>query len=68
MSHLVTLLIFILILGLIVFIHEFGHFITAKKNKVYVHEFSLGFGPKLFSFRRKNDETEYMIKALPLGG
>ena len=68
MSHLVTLLIFILILGLIVFIHEFGHFITAKKNKVYVHEFSLGFGPKLFSFRRKNDETEYMIKLFPLGG
>lgn len=64
----VTLLLFILILGLIVFIHEFGHFIFAKKHGVYVHEFSLGFGPKLFSFRRKNDETEYMIKAIPLGG
>lgn len=68
MSHLITLLIFLLILGLIVLIHEFGHFITAKLNKVFVHEFSLGFGPKLFSFKRKNDETEYMIKALPLGG
>ena len=68
MSHLITLLIFLAILGLIVLIHEFGHFITAKLNKVYVHEFSLGFGPKLFSFKRKNDETEYMIKALPLGG
>jgi regulator of sigma E protease len=68
MGHVVTLLIFLLILGLIVFIHEFGHFITAKLNKVFVHEFSLGFGPKLFSFKRKNDETEYMIKALPLGG
>ena len=68
MSHLITLLIFILILGLIIFIHEFGHFITAKMNGVYVHEFSLGFGPKLFSFKRKNDETEYMIKLLPLGG
>lgn len=68
MGHIVTLLIFLLILGLIVFIHELGHFILAKLNGVYVHEFSLGFGPKLFSFKRKNDETEYMIKLLPLGG
>ena len=63
-----TLVIFILILGLIIFIHEFGHFIIAKINKIYVYEFSLGFGPKLFSFKRKNDETEYMIKLIPLGG
>ncbi|MBR3490610.1 MAG: site-2 protease family protein [Bacilli bacterium] len=68
MGHIVTLLIFLVILGLIVFIHELGHFILAKLNGVYVHEFSLGFGPKLFSFKRKNDETEYMIKLLPLGG
>lgn len=63
-----TLIIFILILGLIVFIHELGHFIMAKKHGIYVYEFSLGFGPKLFSFKRKNDETEYMIKLIPLGG
>lgn len=63
-----TLILFLLILGLIVFIHEFGHFIMAKKNGIYVYEFSLGFGPKLFSFKRKNDETEYMIKLIPLGG
>ena len=63
-----TFLLFILILGLIVFVHEFGHFIMAKKNEIYVYEFSLGFGPKLFSFKRKNDETEYMIKLIPLGG
>ena len=63
-----TLILFILILGLIIFIHEFGHFIMAKKHGVYVYEFSLGFGPKLFSFKRKNDETEYMIKLIPLGG
>ena len=68
MGYIVTLLIFLVILGLIVLVHEFGHFITAKMNGVYVHEFSLGFGPKLFSFKRKNDETEYMIKLLPLGG
>ena len=64
----ITLLLFLLILGLIVFIHEFGHFIFAKKAGIHVYEFSLGFGPKLFSFHRKNDETEYMIKLIPLGG
>lgn len=63
-----TAIIFIIILGLIVFIHELGHFIFAKKAGVYVYEFSIGFGPKLFSFKRKNDETEYMIKLIPLGG
>ena len=63
-----TFILFILILGLIVFIHELGHFIMAKKHGIYVYEFSLGFGPKLFSFHRKNDETEYMIKLIPLGG
>ncbi len=63
-----TFILFILILGLIIFIHELGHFIMAKKHGIYVYEFSLGFGPKLFSFHRKNDETEYMIKLIPLGG
>ena len=50
----ITLIIFLIILGIIVSIHEFGHFIMAKKNGIYVYEFSIGFGPKLFSFRRKN--------------
>lgn len=63
-----TLIIFLIILGLIIFIHELGHFIFAKKAGIYVYEFSLGFGPKLFSFKRKNDPTEYMIKLIPLGG
>ena len=63
-----TLIYFILILGLTVFIHELGHFIFAKKNGVYCYEFSLGMGPKLFSFRRKNDETEYTLRLLPIGG
>lgn len=63
-----TIIIFLIILGFIVFIHELGHFIFAKKAGIYVYEFSLGFGPKLFSFKRKNDETEYMVKLIPLGG
>ena len=46
-----TLIYFILMLGIIVFIHELGHFIWAKKSGVYCYEFSLGFGPKLFSFK-----------------
>ena len=52
-----TLIYFILMLGIIVFIHELVHCIWAKKSVVYCYEFSLGFGPKLFSFKRKNDET-----------
>ena len=49
-------------------IHELGHFIFAKKAGVYVYEFSLGMGPKLFKFKRKNDETEYSIRLFPIGG
>ena len=63
-----TLIYFLLILGLTVFIHELGHFIFAKKSGVYCYEFSLGMGPKLFSFRRKNDETVYSLRLLPIGG
>ena len=43
----------IIILGLIIFIHEFGHFITAKLFKVPVREFSIGMGPRIFSFIKK---------------
>ncbi len=63
-----TLIYLILMLGTIVFIHELGHFIWAKKSGVYCYEFSLGFGPKLFSFNRKNDETKYCLRLIPLGG
>ncbi len=63
-----TLIYFVLILGLTVFIHEFGHFLMAKKNGVYCYEFSLGMGPKLYSFKRKNDETTYSLRLFPIGG
>lgn len=66
--NLLSLLIFIIILGLIIFIHELGHFLAAKKSKVYVEEFSLGMGPKIYSFKRKNDETTYSLRAFPIGG
>ncbi len=63
-----TLLYFLLVLGVTVLIHELGHFIFAKKAGVYVYEFSIGMGPKLYSFKRKNDETAYSIRLLPIGG
>jgi regulator of sigma E protease len=63
-----TLIYFILILGVTVFIHELGHFIFAKRAGIYVYEFALGMGPRLFSFRRKNDETVYAIRLIPIGG
>lgn len=60
------LILFIIVLGVTIMIHEFGHFIVAKKNNVYVYEFSLGMGPKIFS--KKKNETEYSIRLLPIGG
>lgn len=66
MSFLINILLFILILGFIVLVHEFGHFIFAKWAGVYVYEFAIGMGPKLFS--KKGKETEYTIRAIPIGG
>lgn len=63
-----TIIYFIIILGITVMIHELGHFIFAKKAGVYIYEFSIGMGPRLFKFNRKNDETEYSIRLLPIGG
>lgn len=68
MSFLITLICFIFILGITVTIHEFGHFLFAKKAGIYVYEFSIGMGPRLKKFNRKNDETEYSIRLLPIGG
>lgn len=66
--NLVSLIILILILGIIIFVHELGHFLAAKKSGVYVEEFALGMGPKIFSFKRKKDETLYSIRLFPIGG
>ena len=56
----------IIVLGILVFVHELGHFLLAKKLGVGVLTFSLGFGPKLIG--RKIGETQYQISAVPLGG
>ncbi len=68
MQIIINLLLFVLILGTIVFVHEFGHFLFAKLTGVYVYEFSIGMGPKLFSKKGKKGETEYSIRAIPIGG
>lgn len=57
-----TVLVFFLLVG----IHEFGHFYFARRAGILVREFAIGFGPKLFSY--KKDETRYTIRLLPLGG
>lgn len=62
----IPILIFILVLGLLIFIHELGHFLAAKWVGVRVEEFALGFPPTLTSFRR--GETTYSLNALPIGG
>ncbi len=61
-----TPLVFILILGLLVLVHEFGHFIVAKFFKVKVEEFAFGFPPTLWS--KQKGETKYMINLIPFGG
>ncbi len=63
-----SLIWFILILGAIVAVHEFGHFIFAKLSNTYVYEFSIGMGKKIFGKKKKGGETEFCIRAIPLGG
>jgi len=57
---------FVVVLGILIFVHELGHFLLAKWLGVKVEKFSLGFGPKLFG--RTIGETEYLVSAFPLGG
>ena len=63
---LLTIIAAIFVFGLLVLVHEFGHFITAKMTGMRVDEFAIGFGPKLISTKR--GETVYSIRAVPLGG
>ncbi|BEO93691.1 RIP metalloprotease RseP [Fusobacterium vincentii 3_1_36A2] len=61
-----TFLIAVVMLGLIIFVHELGHFLTAKLFKMPVSEFSIGMGPQVFSVDTKN--TAYSFRAIPIGG
>jgi regulator of sigma E protease len=61
-----TIIAFVFVLSVVVLVHEWGHFIVAKLNGIYVITFSIGFGPKILKFRL--GETEYALSALPFGG
>lgn len=61
-----NIVLIIIVFGIIVFVHEFGHFIVAKMNKITVNEFAIGMGPAIFSFTK--NETKYSLRILPLGG
>lgn len=63
-----SIIYFILILSVIVIVHEFGHFFFAKLFGIYVYEFSIGMGPKIWSKKDKKGETTYSIRAVPVGG
>jgi regulator of sigma E protease len=65
-SMLITLIASVFVFGLVVFIHELGHFIAAKCSGITVQEFAIGMGPKLFGFERGG--TTYAIRLLPIGG
>lgn len=66
MSVIFSIIVFIFVLGLVIVIHEFGHFIMAKRANILCHEFSLGMGPIIWSKRVK--ETLYCVRAIPIGG
>jgi len=57
---------FIILLGILIFVHELGHFFAAKLSNVYVVRLSLGWGKRLFGFKR--GETDYCISRIPIGG
>src|SRR3989338_8695147 len=62
----IGILVFIFILGLLIFVHEFGHFVAARRSGMRVHEFGFGFPPRLFGIKR--GATVYSVNWIPLGG
>ena len=66
MSVIINIIVFIIVLTVIVAFHEFGHFLLAKLTGVYVYEYAIGMGPKICGF--KKGETEYSLRAIPIGG
>ncbi len=68
MNLVITLLAFIVALGVLIVFHEFGHYLIARLFGVKVLRFSIGFGKSLWRVRSGRDRTEWVIAALPLGG
>ena len=67
MQTLINIIVFILILGIVVLVHELGHFVTAKLFGVYCSEFSIGMGPKLFSKKIGETDMKEQLKELAVG-
>ena len=61
-------LIAILVFGLLIFIHELGHFAVARKCGVDIKEFAIGMGPQILAWKSKKYETQYSLRLLPIGG
>ena len=66
MNYVLSAVYLVIVLGVLIFVHEVGHFLAARLFRVRVEVFSLGFGPRLFGWRGK--ETDYRLSAVPLGG
>ena len=66
MGSIINIAVSILVFGIVIVIHELGHFVVAKKSNIQVNEFSIGMGPRLFGTQK--GETEYSVRALPIGG
>ena len=58
----------LLVFGIMIFVHELGHFIAARLSKVTIYEFAIGMGPTLFSWKSKKYDTKYALRLLPIGG
>ena len=68
MQYVFYVLLMLLMFGIMIFIHEFGHFFTARLCGVSIKEFSVGMGPRLLSWKSKKYETQYGLRLLPIGG
>ena len=62
----ITFAVTMLMLGVLIFVHELGHYLAAKSVDIEVKKFSIGFGPKILGFQK--GETEYLLSLIPLGG
>lgn len=68
MTTVLYILLALFVFGLLIMIHELGHFLVARAFRVGIHEFSIGMGPKIFSKKGKKSGIEYSLRALPVGG
>ena len=68
LSTILYILLFIVFLSVLIIVHELGHLAAAKAFNVYCLEYSVGMGPLLFKFKRKNGETQFSLRGIPFGG